>query len=272
MAAPREGEPWQLRMFRKTLKKQQKVRLLLELLGPLAAERCLLITRGDNNGAMNWQFRAAGGRWTWAEFEDDAAREISSLLSEPVHRATADHLPFPDGAFERVLVIDVHEHLTEFGSFNREIARVVAPGGLAVLTTPNGHRRLPVAILKRSLGMGPEAYGHVVQGYTLTELETMVRDVGLVPEQRGVYSRFFTELVELCINMAYVKVLSRKKKGPRVPAGTIAPRSREQLEAVRKSYRAYSFLYPLVRVISSLDSLIPGRGGYAVAVAARKAS
>jgi hypothetical protein len=32
----------------------------------------------------------------------------------------------------------------------------------------------------------------------------------------------------------------------------------------------YSLIYPLVRTFSALDVLIPGRSGYAVAVAARK--
>lgn len=264
------AEPWQLRLFRRTLKKRQKVKLLLDLLGPLTEERCLLVTRGDNNGAMNWQFRAAGGRWRWAELEEENAGAIAELLGEPVARATPERLPFPDAAFDRVVVIDVHEHLTETEPLNREIARVLAPAGAAVLTTPNGNPRLPLAIVKRWLGMGSRAYGHVVQGYTASELEGMAREVGLLPEARGAYSRFFTEGVELAINFAYVKLLSRKRGGPDVAEGTIAPQTREQLRAVGRSYRAWELVYPLLRAVSALDALLPGGGGYAVAVRARK--
>ena len=35
---------WQLKMFSKSLKKQQKLRLLLRQLGPLDAQDCVLIT------------------------------------------------------------------------------------------------------------------------------------------------------------------------------------------------------------------------------------
>jgi len=40
---------------------------------------------------------------------------------------------------------------------------------------------------------------------------------------------------------------------------------------VQKEMRMYSFIYPFMYGFSLLDKLIPGRGGYAVAVSARKA-
>jgi hypothetical protein len=119
--------------------------------------------------------------------------------------------------------------------------------------------------------MHPEHYGHVVQGYTADQLERMLREVNLTPVRRGAYSRFFTELAEFAINFGYVKILARRRKGPPVPAGTIAPASAEQLRAVERTYRLYAMIYPFVRAFSSLDAMVPGRGGYAVAVTARKA-
>ena len=262
--------PWQLQLYRKSLKKQQKIKLLLELLGPLESQRCLLVTNGDNNGAMNLVLRDAGGRWTWAEMEESGIPAMAALLDEPVVHASPYRLPFRSAAFDRVVVIDVHEHLSIISELNHEIGRVLAPGGIAVVTTPNGAEWLPVAVLKRMCGMHPRHYGHVVQGYTVPELERMLREVGLTPERRGAYSRFFTELAEFAINFGYVKILARRKRGPRVESGTIAPASADQLRAVERTYRLYASIYPFVRAFSSLDILVPGRGGYAVAVTARK--
>ena len=65
-----ESTPWQLRMFSKTLKKQQRLRQLRDLLGqPGQHERCLLVTCGDNNGAMNWHLRALGGHWLFSKVQ-----------------------------------------------------------------------------------------------------------------------------------------------------------------------------------------------------------
>lgn len=265
------GPHWQLQMFNKSLKKQQKVQLLLHLLGPLSSERCLLVTNGDNNGAMNHQFRTAGGSWSWAEMEERSIPEMARFLAEPVQHASPEAWPFVEASFDRVVVIDVHEHLRTVEPLNREIHRVLAPGGLAVVTVPNGDHRLPVALLKRCIGMGPSEYGHVVQGYTVERLQSMMRQVDLQPVDWGGYARFFTELAELGINFAYVKLLSRKKQSKQ-EAGPIAPSSEAELHSVKRTYRIYSLIYPFVKAFSLLDYLIPGKGGYAVAVSARKAA
>jgi SAM-dependent methyltransferase len=246
------------------------VELLLRLLGPVSGKQCLLISGHDNNGAMNYHFRAAGGRWSWGQVYPQGIEEMAQFLGDPVAHVDINRFPFPDGAFDVVVVIDVHEHFADLSGLNREICRVLAPGGLGLITTPNGDTRLPVAALKRLIGMGPATYGHVVQGYRIRDLEAMFRSVGMRPQASGGYSRFFTELAELVINFGYVKVLARKKEHPPVMQGTIAPTSRKELEAVRKEYRMYSLIYPFMYFFSLLDKLIPGRGGYAVAVAARK--
>jgi SAM-dependent methyltransferase len=264
--------PWQLQMYRKSLKKRQKVDLLMRLMGRADGKRCLLISGHDNNGAMNHCFRAAGGDWSWGQVYPQGIGEMSEFLGDPVAHVDTDRFPFADAAFDVVIVIDVHEHFPHLNGLNREIARVLAPGGMAIVTTPNGDTRLPVAALKRVIGMGPETYGHVVQGYRINELEDMMRSVGMRPVGSGGYSRFFTEFAELAINFAYVKFLATKKEHPPVMEGTIAPTSKKELEAVRKEYRMYSLIYPFMYLFSLLDKLIPGRGGYAVAVAARKAA
>ena len=268
--AQNTAPPWQLQMYQKSLKKRQKVELLMRLMGAVSDQRCLLISGHDNNGAMNYQFRAAGGQWSWGQVYPQGIGEMAEFLGDPVAHINIDRFPFADGVFDVVIVIDVHEHFREIDGLNREIARVVAPGGMAIITTPNGDTRLPVAALKRVIGMGPEVYGHVVQGYRVRELEGMLRSVGMQPVGNGGYSRFFTELAELVINFAYVKVLAKKKAHPPAMEGTIAPTSKRELEAVRKEYRMYSLIYPFMYLFSLLDKLIPGRGGYAVAGAARK--
>ncbi|MGD2032634.1 MAG: hypothetical protein PVJ74_09190, partial [Gammaproteobacteria bacterium] len=60
-----EAEPWQLGMFRKGLKKRQRLKCLKKVLGEIdPADRCLLLTCGDNNGAMNFFLRQIGGMWS----------------------------------------------------------------------------------------------------------------------------------------------------------------------------------------------------------------
>jgi SAM-dependent methyltransferase len=271
-AAPEAAPPvpWQLRMFSKSLKKQQKLHLILRQLGSTHGLRCLLVTNGDNNGALNHHFRNAGGTWTWVENEREHIAEMEELLGEPVVHGSPERIPLPDASFDVVISIDVHEHLRDCHPFSKELARVVAPGGRVVASTPTGETWKPVTVLKHLVGMRKEDYGHIVVGYTLEDHEKMLRAAGLEPLARGTYSKFFTEMLELAINFAYVKVLARKKAGPKVKEGTIAPSSRDQIKAVEKQYRAYAAVYPLLRAIASLDALLFPLRGYAVSVVARR--
>jgi SAM-dependent methyltransferase len=265
--------PWQLRLFSMTLKKKQKLDLLLRLLGtPGRDERLLLLTNGDNNGAMNYVVRQRGGRWTWGEFEAAPIAEMEAFLQERVVHVSTERLPFDDGAFDAVVVIDVHEHLEDPAQLNRELWRVVRPGGRIIVTTPNGDGSKPAVRIKNLLGMTKETYGHVRDGYTIPELRAMMGGVGFQPHADGHYSNFFTEMVELGINLAYVKLLNRKKRGgPDQGHGAIAPSSADQVRKVEKTLKLYRMIYPATRAVSSLDALLnPFRVGYAVAVAFRK--
>lgn len=265
--------PWQLRMFAKTLKKRQKVALILSQIraqvGDLAQKNCLLVTNGDNNGAMNWAFRDAGGRWTWAENEAEHIREMEELLGEPVLVGGADRIPVPDESQDVVVSIDVHEHLTDCAVFNRELQRVAKPGGVVIVSTPSGDAWKPVTVLKNLVGMTKEKYGHVVIGYNVSEHQQMLSAVGLRPVAWGTYSKFFTEIIELMINFAFVMVLSRRKKMD-VKQGTIAPSSADQLRKVEKQIRLYSAVYPVLWTVSQLDRLLFFLKGYAVSVVARR--
>jgi len=254
--------PWQLQMFRFALKKQLKLRALVEQLGNVSGQDCLLVTCGDNNGALNWHFRARGGNWTWADVAGENLLEMSELLGEKVHHLPEDHFPFADNRFDCVVSIDVLEHLADDQAFLRELRRVLQPGGKAIVTVPNGDPKLLANRIKWRLGMTPEIYGHTRAGYTADELRDAVSHAGLEPISSSGYSRFFTEMVELMINFGYVFILSKNRKAN--DHGNIAPTSSSDLEKHRAGYHLYTFFYPLMRLISKLDPLLPERSDGAV--------
>lgn len=261
--------PWQLRLFSKSLKKQQKLRLLLDQLGTLENQDCVLITNGDNNGALNYHFRAHGGRWTWIENEDDQISDIEELLGESVLHGAPDHLPVADDSFDVVVTIDVHEHLDACEPFSKELARIIRPGGRVLVTTPNGNPSKPVVRLKELLGMSIATYGHKVLGYKIDQHQAMLRQVGLEPVADGSYSKFFTETLELALNLAYVKIVGKKTKTSEGDVG-ISPTSTRDFKKVQKQYRLLALIYPFLWSISKLDLLLFFTTGYAVSVVARK--
>ena len=261
----RDTTPYQLKMFNKSLKKRLKVNLLSRHLGDLEGRTCLLVTCGDNNGAMNYRFREHGGLWTWADVEPELKDEMERLLGEPVYAVQPEQLPFPRDHFDVVVAIDVHEHLKDPDPFTAELKRVCRPGGRVVVTVPNGNPTKTATRIKRLVGMTPAVYGHERWGYDIEDLKDLLSRSGLQPVASSSYSRFFTEIVELFINFAYVKIL-KKKSGKQDGTHAIAPGSQDDLQRVQKSYRVYALLYPLFRVLSALDAILFFRRGYAVVV------
>jgi 2-polyprenyl-3-methyl-5-hydroxy-6-metoxy-1,4-benzoquinol methylase len=261
-------QPWQLKMFRRSIKKQQKLNALMRLLGDTHGKKCLLVTNGDNNGALNWYFREHGGEWTWADVSGENNDQIAHLLGEPVHAYKEDEFHVPDEHFDCVVSIDVLEHLKEDQPFLKEVKRVLKSNGRAVVTVPNGDPRLLANRIKWKLGMTPEVYGHTRAGYTIAELSNSIRTTGLLPKDTGGYSRFVTEMIELVINFGYVRVLSQKRGGAQ--PGHIAPVSSGELKTHGMAYKIYSLLFPIAWAVSLLDNLFPAKTNNAVIVTALK--
>jgi len=264
--------PWQLRMFDKSLKKKMRLRILKRHLGKIGAdEKCFLVTCGDNNGAMNYFLRELGGQWSFADLEDTCVTEMSELLQQEVPCVPDDNLGFPDAYFDRIITIDVHEHLDDFSAFSREIRRIAKPNAQVICTVPNGDESKIVVRIKELVGMGPEAYGHKRVGLTMEEMKALLRDSQVEPTATSSFSRFFTELLELTINFAYVKLLSKRSKAP-VEHGQIAPATKDQLKSVEKTYKLYSLIYPVYWLISRLDGLVFFTEGYVIVVEGRRSA
>ena len=60
----------------------------------------------------------------------------TNTRKNPVLRADAEKLPFPDSSFDAALATAIIEHVPHPGVFVSEIRRVLKPGGVCVVTTP----------------------------------------------------------------------------------------------------------------------------------------
>lgn len=275
------SEPWQLRLYRRSIKKKETMRALLGLLPDVQDKNCLEI--GCATGTSSWLLRQRGGRWTSSDFEADQVASARRLLNDDVKLIDEGPLPFGDGSFDVVVGINFLEHLENDTGFVREMARVLKKGGHFLLTCPDAEReRLGYRIKKLyRFTADTGGFGHVRDGYTRLELESLVDDAGLKVERLVSYSRIFTELVENSLNYVYHR--SATSNGDEGHAdedtggngggsfhGETSPATGEDFESVGWKFRVYAGAYPLLRAFSLLDRLIPFREGYMYCVRARK--
>jgi len=256
-----DAESWALALFRRSVLKQRKLAAIVDMLGPTENLRCLDL--GSDNGVVSLLLRRRGGRWASADLTAEAVASIRELVSDDVHQVEKGaRLPFADAEFDRVVVVDMLEHVADDAAFARELARVTRPGGRLVVNTPHP-KDTALRRARRAIGQTDEKHGHLRPGYAPESLAALLSP-GFTLDRHRTYSRFFSEAVDTAINWG-VERLGKKSsaKGLVVTAA--------DLQRHRRAFRAYSLVYPAVWIISRLDGLIPWVKGYMlVAVLTRR--
>jgi SAM-dependent methyltransferase len=254
----RGEQEWAVRLFRLSVLKQRKLFEIRAMLGSTGGRRCLDL--GSDNGVVSLLLRQGGGEWASADLTEEAVSSIRDLVGTDVHQVTGGVLPFPDGEFHSVVVVDMIEHLADDQAFVSELARITKPGGLLVVNTPHLKFTL-LRSLRHQLGLTDARHGHLRPGYSAASLRSLLTD-RFVLEAERTYSRFFSELVDTLLNLG-LGSLGKKDSSK----GMVVTRS--DLHRHRRLLWAYSLVYPLVWLATRLDALVPA-SGYMLIVRARR--
>lgn len=145
--------------------------------------------------------------------------------------ASAEFLPFKNTSFNKVLGVDVIEHISDDKKAVLEASRVLKPKGRLVLTTLKKERR---HYLKRIV------FEDHLREYSWRKLEALFAGSGLKIKEKAEFYRFFS---------------------------TIA----WEIRGLLLKYRVLPHLFaPLLVLLSKLDFLLPGSRGRGMAVMAEK--
>jgi glycosyltransferase involved in cell wall biosynthesis len=249
-------EPWPLRLFRRSVMKQEKWRRIAALLPPgLENMRCLDV--GADNGVISLLLRRAGGTWTSVDLDETTVEAIRTLVGERVERIDGGRTRFADGAFDQIVIVDFLEHIEDDRAFAAELARLLAPGGTLIVNVPHLRPGSLMNRLRHAVGLTDELHGHVRHGYTLSGLRDVLGPA-FAFERATTYSRAFSESVDIALNAAY----AAKRRGGAAPTrkGTVV--TGRDLETLRKEFRLLSLAYPLLWVWTRLDVLLAWRPGH----------
>jgi 2-polyprenyl-3-methyl-5-hydroxy-6-metoxy-1,4-benzoquinol methylase len=263
-------EDWQLQLYRKSLKKKEKIDLLRRHLpADLAGKACLEV--GCARGTVSYFLREAGGFWVHTDIDWSNVSSTKALLHRDVLQAPARVLPFRDESFDVVVSLDYLEHVEDDQAAMNELRRVLKPGGRLLLSTPTTGRSFLLNRIKPLIGLTLDKYGHVREGYNLDQLSGRLRDQGYAILDTCTYSRFFTELIEMGINFAFVKILNKGVDGnSQKRDGSITIGSRESFEKYSGPMKIYSVFYPALYAFTRLDRLLSFVQGYALLIDAQK--
>ncbi len=260
-------QPWQLQIFNKSIKKKEKLKLLDKHL--VIEPSDIILDLGCAQGILSYFLRKKGGQWTSADLDLENLKTSRELLKTSLIQLEPGILPFKAGSFDRVVSLDYLEHLDDDDLCLTEIHRVLKTDGQLVLATPHTGRIFLLHKLRPLLGLKLEFYGHKREGYSTKELKEKLERHRFRVEKTQTFSRFFSEFLELLINVLYRK-FSAKNITPSLRDGHIRPTTEEEFHSKKKIFKLYGFIYPAVLLCSKLDKLLFFQRGYSVLVWARK--
>lgn len=117
-------------------------RLVIEM---LAGVRGRMLEVGCGPAVMTPELVAMGFQVHGIDISGEMVRRARERMAgHPLERRCCfalgdfERLQFPDGFFDAVLAMGVLEYLPDYGPALRSAARVLKPGGVAVLTVPSG--------------------------------------------------------------------------------------------------------------------------------------
>jgi SAM-dependent methyltransferase len=256
-------QAWALRLFDRSILKQAKYRAIVGLLGDTQGKDCLDL--GSDNGVISYLLRGGGGRWTSADLTEESVASIRSLVGSDVYRIEAERMPFADAAFDRVVVVDLLEHVADDARCMAELHRILRPGGELLVNTPHAKRWSLMRPLRNLLGLTDAWHGHVRPGYTS---ETLAELMGahFQPDRVLTYSKAFSEALDVALNFAFQR--SRQLGGEDRSKGTVVTAA--DLEKRARQFRALGRVYPLLKLWAKLDLFCVGTQGYYLVVRAQK--
>jgi 2-polyprenyl-3-methyl-5-hydroxy-6-metoxy-1,4-benzoquinol methylase len=130
--------------------------------------------------AQGWEVAAT-------DISDDLVAQVRARgVDARVHDIASGTVPFEDASFEAVFAGEIIEHLVDTTAFLDEVRRVLGPGGILVVTTPNlasleNRLRLLMGRYPVWVEVALSDQGHV-RAYTLPTLRAHLQARGFVVE------------------------------------------------------------------------------------------
>ena len=242
---------WPILLFSKSVLKQNKYKEIVQLLGYTQGLNCLDI--GSDNGVISYLLRKRGGIWKSADLDSRAVESIQALVKENVYLITGSKTPFRDNEFDKVVVIDLLEHVQKDHECIQELYRIIKPGGEIIIHVPH----LKNSFLRKfrlAIGQTDEKHGHVRAGYTEKTLEALL-GAQFTILSRHTYSKFFSEFIDTLVTQG-LRLFKKEKSSKGVLV------VEEDLKKYKKMFKIYSLIYPMLWFFSKLDALLFWRSGY----------
>lgn len=254
---------WQEKIYSVSIRKKEKWHYAQQELQKYITPTSKCLDVGSGVGTLSMLQERMGGIWEYTETDSAAAEETRKVVKGKVYCIDIFSDELRSGSYDIITVFDVIEHVPDPQAFMDRLYDLLAPKGVIILTTPadDGGYYFWRRLAENAFGIDKEAHGHVVEGFSPTQLRTLSTQTHLTVQTLRQFSFAFTEMVELAYNGAYIlKNRKRQKTGGYNLA--LSPASGADANKHTTLLIALKIIYPVLRAISLFDRLGIFRRGY----------
>lgn len=171
---------WQEKLFKRSIRRQSRLRKLKELINSTTNQNCLEITAGD--GMISIGLREGGGHWKTLVLSDSVKVSLDWFIPDQVDLVSGSVIKDPDGTYDLVVIVDALERVRDDYAFIKECHRVLKSDGRLVVTATRKLFCLGSCPIRSMLGLSWRAKGLERPGYTSGDLFEVLKDGFDVPE------------------------------------------------------------------------------------------
>lgn len=265
------AKAWQQQIFDVSIRKKEKWlwarRQLRRHLR--ASDRCLDV--GSGVGTLSMLQEQLGGTWEFTETDQAAARETQAVVRGTVYNSDIFAETLQHNTYDIITIFDVIEHVPDPIAFLQQARKLLKSGGHIIVTTPadSGEAYFWRRLAESWFGIDKVAHGHVVEGFSKKDLGHITTSAGLELQTCDTFSFFFTEMVELAYNGAYI-MRNRARQQTRGYNLALSPASGPDVHRHATQLAWLRVAYPLLRAVALLDRLGISRQGYEWGLVATK--
>lgn len=175
---------------------QLRYPLALRLLNPKEDES--ILDAGCGNGIYAnslvhlFKVKVVGVDLNKEHLKRASAAQKSLGLATKFEKMSLSDLNFDSSSFDKIICLEVLEHIKDDKKTLSELARVLKNGGLLVLSVPKKKENLSPK--EEEEYEHPKPFGHVRSGYTEAEIKRMAKTKDLNLEEKIEYYRLFSDL------------------------------------------------------------------------------
>ena len=241
-----EINEWQTKLFTVSLRRKNKLKKIKSYLNNVSDLKILEVSSGD--AVLSQKLMENHSNWTTVSINEESSKSLNYYLKNKTEIINNNKIPFSDGEFDLLIIIDCLKNVLDDYEFIQECHRVINYNGWVRISERKKYPGSLVALLQHIFKTKPISTGAIRNGYTSDQLYRILKDGFDVPEINS-YSNalletlaVFNDLIQRSFFKIPVWIISNYNK-------------KEDLYRYRNLYNLSKLTYPLMWFFSKFNFL-----------------